>query len=265
MPAVQLGISLLKSRAFTLIEMLVVVAIIVLLLSVLLPSLGRSRDTATRIQCASNLKAHGGAASHYANDHASRLPVYDPHPGGAGDIIADPVITYRVGEAPGEATADKVTVRNHGILFSHNYMSSPEMFYCPNQRGSIWQQELYVEPWLSGGSRGHLHGQEIPGATWLVRSAYLYSPQRVSPGNNRRAYQRLVSFPPDRVLMMDLLFGTLLYDTVAHDKDTAWNILHPDLSADVYRSNWVFDEIDLERLSWDQFEMVLDALLVRAE
>ena len=61
-------------RAFTLIEVLVVVAIIALLIAILLPSLSRAREQARSAQCMSNLKQMGNAILMYTVDHRNYLP-----------------------------------------------------------------------------------------------------------------------------------------------------------------------------------------------
>jgi prepilin-type N-terminal cleavage/methylation domain-containing protein/prepilin-type processing-associated H-X9-DG protein len=61
-------------RAFTLIEVLVVVAIIALLLAILLPSLGRARDQAKAAVCLNNLHQMTVATQGYATTYAGFYP-----------------------------------------------------------------------------------------------------------------------------------------------------------------------------------------------
>ena len=72
-----------RRSAFTLVELLVVVAILALLIGMLMPTLGRSRDLARRATCAAQLNAIGKSVTLYVNDHGSYPPMGDNRfPGG---------------------------------------------------------------------------------------------------------------------------------------------------------------------------------------
>ncbi len=64
------------NRAFTLIELLVVVAVIALLIGILLPALGRARESARTVVCLSNQRQLVTAWSGYALDHHERPTPY---------------------------------------------------------------------------------------------------------------------------------------------------------------------------------------------
>jgi prepilin-type N-terminal cleavage/methylation domain-containing protein len=61
-------------RAFTLVELLVVIAIIALLIAILLPVLGRAKEQANRVVCLSNHKQIVLAIGFYANDNKGYMP-----------------------------------------------------------------------------------------------------------------------------------------------------------------------------------------------
>ena len=64
----------LRSTAFTLVELLVVVSVIALLIGILLPALGASRDAARQVQCLANLSSIGKAVASYTTDHRGSFP-----------------------------------------------------------------------------------------------------------------------------------------------------------------------------------------------
>jgi prepilin-type N-terminal cleavage/methylation domain-containing protein/prepilin-type processing-associated H-X9-DG protein len=63
-----------KKAGFTLVELLVVIGIIALLISILLPSLNKARETANRVKCQSNLSQIGKALLLYSNENKGAFP-----------------------------------------------------------------------------------------------------------------------------------------------------------------------------------------------
>ena len=62
-------------KGFTLIELLVVISIIALLVSILLPALGKAREQAKDTVCKKNLNSIGYAFFYFSEDHDGKFPL----------------------------------------------------------------------------------------------------------------------------------------------------------------------------------------------
>jgi len=83
---IDMGLSKRIGARFTLIELLVVIAIIAILMSLLLPSLGKSRELGRSIACMGSLKNINVALQNYVDSYVDRYPYQVVLPPGASTI-----------------------------------------------------------------------------------------------------------------------------------------------------------------------------------
>lgn len=84
-----------KSKAFTLIELLVVISIIALLMSIMMPALGRARKMAKSTVCKTRLKQMGMSIELYAADNNGKYVTQD-WIGSTGDFEREGYWFYRL-------------------------------------------------------------------------------------------------------------------------------------------------------------------------
>ena len=79
-----------SARAFTLVELLVVISIIALLVGILLPALGKARDAAKSVVCRTNLHALAIGFRMYLDDNREVMPLAAQMP--SAELFGRPTI-----------------------------------------------------------------------------------------------------------------------------------------------------------------------------
>lgn len=156
-----------RKKGFTLVELLVVIAVIALLMAILLPALSKAKEQARRAICGANLKQVGVAMAGYVADtdllpwYAGRDPTY------SGPFYSDtpsdegtphPYVAYRCNHNNNDTTyqdtssncpcgfARRPIPMRLGCLYARRYIGDGKVFYCPSNVDRDYQYKSYTNP-----------------------------------------------------------------------------------------------------------------------
>ena len=128
-----------RKNRFTLIELLVVIAIIAILAGMLLPALGKVKNTATNASCLNNMKQNGLGILQYAGAHDDWLPPPWNRYNWSNFVGYELNLTPQL---PGVTDADR-----QGKDVDHAFwMATDKMFICPAQGITYGPSNANPEP-----------------------------------------------------------------------------------------------------------------------
>ncbi len=125
---------------FTIIELLVTIAIVAILMSIMMPGFRAARESANRIQCSSNLRQIGLAIYLYAFQNGEHLPetIFD-NDGNAKQSEMMALTTGSLSDSPSSGQWDGL-----GLLIGdgNNFLDNPHCLFCPCHHGNHDFQQL---------------------------------------------------------------------------------------------------------------------------
>jgi len=131
-----------RAAGFTLVELLVVIGIIAILVSILLPSLGKARNQANSVKCAANLRQLYMACQMFAAEHKDHLP----RPGLVGQDFAtdqgvDETTIWATENIAGQTNTSGRANLRVGALWKYipGVETRAKIIFCPSDNGERTQ------------------------------------------------------------------------------------------------------------------------------
>lgn len=201
------------SQGFSLIDVMVSMAVIAILISLLIPSLKGVRDLADRVVCASNIRQGAIGVQMHADEREGEIPESVSYNALTQRIIAPQnLIAVRREDAP--QSWDGL-----GWLYRREFLAVPDIYYCPAHSGEH-PIRRYRDAWRS------------PDLDTSVVINYQYRGAGPTASRPRRLTTQLWAMQPGAALVTD---GMRTQADFNHIDGT--NVLRADLSV-----SWFTDE-----------------------
>ena len=246
-----------RQKAFTLVELLVVIGIIAILIGMLLPALNKARAQAKLVQCASNMRMIGQAMINYAADNRGYLPVhaydYAPWRGvgaqGATDVMQDGINDYQYLLQCGNNRGGGPLVNgvsdpgaNIGLLIETGYLGHYD-FTPANVIRNLSQQTFAPIRFCPAADLGTLAASQIGSSSYFMNPHWSYTKFSSAALANSGGttlhvtwFRKISDYPKTLAMLTEIYYspqsstGGLGY-TIYHPGPggtSNWNLLLPD-------------------------------------
>jgi prepilin-type N-terminal cleavage/methylation domain-containing protein len=182
-----------RSKAFTLVELLVVIGIIALLIAILLPALNRAREASQRVVCLSNMRELYNSMRIYGAEYKDVCPI---------GYIQEKGFSYIMNWDNSGSSPPKPS--QMGLLVVSGISKNPKAFYCPSE---IYDTQFTYQPnpgkaIMSDNPWPFATTAAPSGKTWHTRLGYsarplVYWPANSAPGVSVTSASPLYWLPSD--------------------------------------------------------------------
>lgn len=187
-------------KKFTLIELMVVFAIIALLVSILYPSLNKAREQSRRALCKSNSQQIAQIINFYSGTYNGRISL------GVDDSNYQASYMFSIEESK----------KSYSYIpyYSADLIGAPEVWYCPSNTSEFFQYNGQINQW--------------PPLNRKSKTRAAYNSRPVLEGADHSLLPSIYSLEPGQAILSDIISRRGLYNL--HHREGS-NVLFLDGSA----------------------------------